>query len=216
MSLPELLVAMTLLGVLTTMIATVAILGVRTSQDLQHRLEDSSQAEGGILSVSKVLRTAALPEQSCVGCAGTAIVDAATARLSFYANLGNTGQGPSLVTISVVQDPNRPGTAILEERTQRPIPQAGGRYTFCNPTTSACAVQTRTVARGLVWPAPASFAYYDFAGAPLTGTPLTADHLARVSSIDVSVAVRGAADTPRTTAVQRVRLPNSDMPGSTS
>jgi prepilin-type N-terminal cleavage/methylation domain-containing protein len=215
LGLPELLVAMTLLGILTTIIATTSILGIRTSHDLQNRLEDSSQGEIGILSVSKVLRTAVLPDQlddqACANCADTAIVRAGATQLSFYANLDNTGQGPSLVTISVIEDPHHRGTAILQEKTQPPIPGTTEGYHFCDPAVAGCAVRTRTVSRGLVWPASRSFTYYDFAGAPLDGTQLALDQLARVSSIDVTIPVRGAPDTSTTTAVQRVRLPNADI-----
>jgi hypothetical protein len=154
---------------------------------------------------------AQLDEQVCTGCADTAIVQAGATQVRFYANLGNTGQGPSLVTISVVEDPRRAGTAILREQTQPPIPAADQRYSFCNPTSAGCVVRTRTVARGLVWPAARSFTYYDFYGAPLAGTALTADQLARVSSVDVTVPVRGSRDAATTTAVQRVRLPNADI-----
>lgn len=215
LGLPELLVAMTLTGVLSTLVATTAILGIRTSHDLQSRLEDSSQGEVGILSVSKVLRTAVLPaqleDQVCSGCSETAIVAAGPTQVRFYANLDNTGQGPSLVTISVVQDPRHPGTAVLREQTQPPIPAGDQRYTFCNPSAPGCVVRTRTVSRGLVWPASRSFTYYDFYGEALSGSTLTGEQLARVSSIDVSVPVRSGAGAPTTTALQRVRLPNADI-----
>jgi hypothetical protein len=218
MSVVEVLVATGLFMVLTTMIATVAILGMRTSTGMQVRLDSATQGDLGMAASSKVLRTAVLPDQldaqACDGCAETAIVQATSTRVTFYANLDNTGQGPSLTTLEVIQDPLASGTAVLRQTTIPPTSTGDGHYRFCNPATEAtCVVRTRTLARGLVWPTAGVFVYYDFDGARISGTSLGAADLPRVSSADITITVqsRPGGGYPTATMVQRVRLPNADI-----
>jgi hypothetical protein len=218
-SLAECLVAAGLFLVLTTMLTATAVLALRARTGLETRLDDSTQGQVGIAAASKVLRTAVLPDQlddqTCTGCADTAIVQATSTKVSFYANLNNTGQGPSLVTLDVIVDPNHAGTGILRQSTQPPTPLGDGRYSFCTPGTTGCRVDKRILARGLVWPTSAVFGYYDFYGLGITGTALSSDQLPQVSSIDVALSVqtsKGARTTyPASTVVQRVRLPNADI-----
>lgn len=215
MTLVEVLVAMTLLGVLTTLVTTTAILAVRVSSAAEERADVSTEGELAIMGTSKVLRTAVLPdqldEQVCNGCADTAIVKATPTEVTFYANIDNTGQGPSLVTFSVVEDPENPGEGALRQRTQPPITASDGRYSFCQATAPGCVVRTRMVSHGLAWPASGSFAYFDFSGTRITATTLGASELTRVASIDLTFAVRSQQGAADTTAVQRVRLPNADI-----
>ena len=217
MSVVEVLVAAALLVVVTTMVASLSILGLRVATGLEVRLDNSVQGDLGLAASSKVLRTAVLPdqleEQVCEGCAETAIVQASSTRVTFYANLDNTGQGPSLVTLEVLQDPDVPGTAILRQTTLPPRPLGDGRYTFCNPASDAtCVPVVRPVARGLVWPTDTVFTYYGFDGLALSGTSVAADALPRISSVDVRLTARTrGGDYPTATTVQRVRLPNADI-----
>ncbi|GAA1156799.1 hypothetical protein GCM10009606_38520 [Nocardioides aquiterrae] len=221
MSVVEMLVACGLFVVLTTMISAIAILSLRTATGMEARLDNSIQGNAGMAAAGKILRTAVLPDQldnqACTNCADTAIVQASTTLITFYANLDNTGQGPSLVTLEVLQDPHTPGSGILRQTRIPPTPVAGGGYRFCTRATDAtCTVDpdVRTLARGLVWPTAAVFGYYDFDGALITGTTLTTDNLPRISSIDVVVRTRtqpGRTDVPTVTTVQRVRLPNADI-----
>jgi hypothetical protein len=218
-SLAEVLVAMGLFALLTTILATTAIIGMRTSTGLGVRLDNSTQGQLGIAAVSKVLRTAVLPDQLegqvCTDCAETAIITASSTRVTFYANLNNTGQGPSLVTLQVLLDPSSTdGSAILQQSTQPPISGADGRYSFCTAGSAGCRVDTRVVARGLLWPAGTVFGYYDFGGLPISGSTLANEDLPRVSSVDVIISVQtqpGQSAYPASTAVQRVRLPNADI-----
>lgn len=218
MSIIEVLVASGIFMLLTTMIASVAILGLRTSTGMQVRLDNSTQGDVGMAASGKVLRTAVLPDQldaqSCDGCADTAIVQASSTRVTFYANLDNTGQGPSLTTLEVLQDPQASGTAILRQTTIPPTPTTGGHYRFCNPATElGCVVRVRTLARGLIWPTAAVFTYYDFDGVRIAGTSLASTDLPRVSSADIAITVqsRPGSGYPTATTVQRVRLPNADI-----
>lgn len=218
MSIVEVLVASAIFMVLTTMIASLAILGLRTGTGMQIRLDNSTQGDVGMAASGKVLRTAVLPDQldaqSCDGCTDTAIVQATSTRVTFYANLDNTGLGPSLTTLEVLQDPQASGTAILRQTTIPPTPTTEGHYRFCNPATEpACVVRVRTLARGLVWPTPAVFTYYDFDGLRIAGTALPSADLPRVSSADIVITVQSkpGAGYPTATMVQRVRLPNADI-----
>lgn len=215
MSLIEVLVATSLFLILTTLITSVAILGLRTSSGLQVRLDNSVQGGQGMAAASKVLRTAVLPkqidEQACPGCVDTAIVQASSTRVTFYANLNNTGGGPSLTTLEAVLDG---GVTVLRQTTIPPTATGEGQYRFCNPATEpACIVHRRTLTSGLVPGATGLFSYYDFDGAPISGTSLATADLPRVSSVDVVLTVQTAPGSayPTATMVQRVRLPNADI-----
>jgi hypothetical protein len=214
MSLAEVLVAMTLLGVLSTLLTATVVLALRVSSTAQDRADVSSEGELAVMTTSKVLRTAVLPdqleEQVCEGCGDTAIVRATPTEVTFYANLDNTGQGPSLVTFTVVEDPGNPRRGALRQRTQPPIALGDGRYTYCQVSLPTCVVRTRMVAHGLVSPTSAAFSYYDFSGLRITASTLGATDLTRVASIDVTFPMGGRGG-PATTAVQRVRLPNADI-----
>lgn len=218
MGLVEMLVAAGLVVVLGTMIMTVAILGYRTSAGLEVRLDNSVQGELGIASTGKVLRTAVLPaqldDQACDTCADTAIVQASSTRVTFYANIENTGGGPSLVTLEVLADPDHSGTAMLRQTRVPPTPLPGGKYEFCDPAQATCVTERRVLARGLIWPSPRLFTYYDFDGATIAGTSVAGTDLPSISSVDVSITVQtvpGRAEYPTTTTVQRIRLPNADL-----
>ena len=219
-SLPEILVAMGLFSLLTLLLCTTSILGMRVANGMQNRLDNATQGQSSIDAVSKVLRTAILPDQltdvSCVSCADTAILQATRTQVSFYANLNNNGIGPSLVTLQIVRDTFASQTSgALVQTMQPPTGLGAGKYTFCNPTTDpTCVVQTRVLARGLAWPATDIFGYYDFNGAPITTSTLSDSDLASVASVEVAVTVqtvRGQSQYPSSTVVKRVRLPNSDI-----
>lgn len=214
----EMVMAMGLFVLLVGIVGSTAVLALRTTDGLGVRLDNANQSQQGIAAVSKVLRTAVLPDQlddlTCTGCADTAIVQANTTRVTFYANLNNTGQGPSLVTLQVAQDPDRPGAALLQEVLQPPIALADNRYTYCAIGSAGCQVVTRVLARGLAWPATAVFSYYDFSGSAIAGPTLASADLPRVSSLDVLLTSQTRPSPgafPATTLVQRVRLPNADI-----
>jgi hypothetical protein len=221
MSIVEVLVAVALFTVLTTMIASMAIMSLRISTGMQVRLDNSVQGNLGMAATSKVLRTAVLPDQleanACDGCADTAVVEATSTRVKFYANLNNTGQGPSQVTIEVLRDPSASEAgAVLRQSVQPPRPLGGGKYTFCDPEVDqTCHVEIRSLARGLLWPTQQPvFTYYDFDGLRIDRSDLTSAELPRISSVDVSFTVQtrpGHAVTPTATTIQRVRLPNADI-----
>jgi hypothetical protein len=219
-SLAELLVAMGLFTLLTLVITVTSVLGYRISANLANRTDNATQGQLATDAVSKVLRTAILPDQltevSCVDCADTAIVQATRTQVSFYANLGATSVvGPSLVTLRVVQDTRATQTSgQLVQTLQPPTDLGGGKYTFCNPATAGCAVQTRVLTRGLAWPAVSFLAYYNFSGTEITSATFSSADLASVASVEVNLAiqvVKGQARYPATTVIKRVRLPNSDI-----
>lgn len=217
-SIIEVLVAMLLFGMVTSAVVAVAAIGMRTTTGLGIRLDNANQGQAGIAATSKVLRTAVLPDQLesqvCDTCADTAIISASGTKVTFYANLNNTGQGPSLVTLQVIADPRATnGTGLLEQRTQPPTSLGDGRYTFCNPATVGCVVNSRVLARGVVMPSSTAFAYYDFGGMQIAGATVAAADLPRVSSVDVQLTVQSQPGSgyPTSTMVQRIRLPNADI-----
>ncbi len=214
-SLAELVVTLGVMTILLLIVGTTAVLSTRSAGQMAVRLDNATQAELGLAASSKTLRTAVLPEQLddtvCTNCTTAALVKATGTEVTFYANLGRTALGPSLVTLRVVADPSAPGTGKLERRLQDPIGLSDGRYNFCNATSPGCAVDTHVLARALTWPSPGVFAYYDLDGLKIPRTSLTAADLARVSSVDLMMTVQTRPHQNRyrsVTAVERVRLPN--------
>lgn len=219
MSMVEVMVAISLLALLGTALTAVAVLGMRVSAGLQNHLNNSTAGSIATDASTKVLRTAVLPEQlveqSCSGCTDTAIIQATRTQVSFYANLNNRGDGPSLITLQVVRDPNTAqASGQLVQTLQPPTVLGPGQYTFCNPALAGCKTYKRVLSRGLDWPAQNIFAYYNNDGDLLTSSALTASDLGSVTSIEVLFkvqGVKGRSDYPGSVSATRVRLPNADI-----
>lgn len=218
MGLAEMMVAIGIFTLVMVALGSTAVLAIRTVGQMQNRVDNATQTELGMSSTSKVLRTAVLPKQldesTCPTCEESAVIKATTTEITFHANLGRSSIGPSLVTLVVLQDPRRAGTAVLEQRTIDPTAGPNNTYTFCNPAVSGCRVQKRVLARTLVWPTAPVFSYYDTDGLRMTATTLSATQKARISSVDVVLSAQARPGQDRwgpLTAVQRVRLPNVEI-----
>ncbi len=217
-SLVEVMTTVFLLTIVLGAVGTLTVLGIQVSNRMTDRIDNVTTAQNGMAATTKVLRTAVLPDQlddrACSGCADTAIVQATKSQVSFYANLNNTGQGPSLVTLQVVTDPNRAGTTMLRQTMIPPTILPDGRYTFCTPGTAGCVTRTRVLSRGLAAATPTVFSYYDFDNLLIASATLSTADLARVSSVEVTLTVKLTAGSNRSKAnslVQRVTLPNADV-----
>jgi prepilin-type N-terminal cleavage/methylation domain-containing protein len=224
-TLMELMVAMGLLSVLMVILTTTIVKGMQMTRSMGVRLDNINQGQLGMNAATKAIRTAVLPDQlvnTCVGCGDTALITATSITMTFYANLNNTGAGPSRMAYLIEQDPTF-NYGNLVQTAQAPHPRGDGSYDFCVPGAAGCTVSKRIIARGVPWPATPTFLYYDFNGDPITSNPLTAADLAQVNSIDIALklqtnVVQTAA--PTNTIVQRVQLPNANtnvlvQPGGT-
>lgn len=217
-SLAELLVVIGIMTVVGLMVASMAVVVLRSYQGIEARIENTTQSSQAMDAAGKVLRTAILPAQLettvCTGCAGTAILAASRTEVRFYANIGDTTIGPSLVTLKAVADPANPGTGMLVQETQPPISIGSGQYTYCNRDDPSCVVGSRVLGRGLVWPSPGVFTFYDYEGVAISQSTLVSSNLPRVSSVDLVITVQrkpGNANYPSRTAISRVRLPNIEI-----
>lgn len=216
MSLAELIVTIGIMTLIGTMVMTVAVTVLKTFGGIEGRLDNTSQSALGTAASSKVLRTAIMPAQlddrTCTSCASstTAILSASTTLVRFYANTGAASVGPDLVTLRVVADPAHAGTGKLVQDTQPAIGLPNNQYQYCTAGAAGCVVRSRTLARGLIWPTPGIFTYYDYNGVKINQTTLTAANLPKVSSVDLLIKVNThpGNDIPSRTAVSRVRLPN--------
>jgi hypothetical protein len=209
------LVVVGLLSLILALAAQTLILGQRQSGSSQIRLDNAAQARVGMEAMSKAVRTTVLPAQlldtTCTNCLSTAVISADATSVTFYGNLNNNGVGPSRISYQVLQD-GTTGKGKLVETLWRPIALPGDQYTFCTPGPG-CSSRVRTVARGLVWPSPQVFTYFDNTGTTLATLPLSAADLAKVDSIDIKLSAQRskAYKTPPTTLVLRVALPNADI-----
>ena len=217
MTLVELLVAISLSMLLLVVVLSFTVVATRASDASKARNDNLVSAQAGMAAATKVIRTAVLPEQlddrACTGCADSAIVQAGGQQMSFYANLDNNGNGPSLITLQAVADPRAPGTTMLRQTLVPPTVLSDGSYSFCDITASGCTFRTRVLVRGLPLN-PTIFSYYDFGGALIGSGTLTSTQLIQVASIDVAMTVQrrpGQTRTPSENVVQRVNLPNADV-----
>ncbi|WP_166139074.1 PulJ/GspJ family protein [Nocardioides ochotonae] len=220
MTLAELLVAMAIFTILMTGLGTTAVLVIRTTAALENRLDNATQSQVSVDAVSKVLRTAVLPEQAtelaCPTCADTALKAATRTRVQFYANLNTVGSAPLLVTLELERDTHAAQTSgQLVQRIQRPIINTATQsYSYCDATLPTCSVQKRVLARGLAWPAVDTFFYYDSGGTLITLASLGDVELPLVSSVEIALkvqTVRGNTRYKPATVFKRVRLPNAEI-----
>ncbi|WP_141015618.1 PulJ/GspJ family protein [Nocardioides sambongensis] len=219
MTLVEVLVAISLSTLLVIALGSFAVVTLRTMDSAEARMDNINTGQTGMAAVTKVLRTAVRPDQlndnGCTACEDTAIVTASGTQVRFYANMNNTGGGPSLVSLETIADPNHAGTSLLRQTIVPPTIASNGSYSFCSVGANGCSYVRRIVARGLprLTTNPTIFGYYGFDGVALRTGTLPADDLIKVASIDVTLTVQlrpGQTRTPAQTLVQRVSLPNAD------
>jgi hypothetical protein len=217
----EVMVAISILSLLMVMLTTTIVHGMQLSRGMGVRLDNINQGQLGMNAVTKTLRTAIWPKQlddiDCTGdnCGATALTTATPTSLTFYANLNNTGLGPSLMSYYIEARSDNALYGALIQTTQAPIPglDGDGKYSFCDATVAGCAVTQRAVSRGLN-PTTATFHYYDFDGELIDSDNLAAVQLAQVSSIDITLVVQTNTiqnSAPPNTIVERVQLPNADI-----
>jgi prepilin-type N-terminal cleavage/methylation domain-containing protein len=207
-TLMEMVVVVMILGIVLAMVQTTLILTQKTVSGSGARVNQTSQANVAISSISKVLRTAVLPSQlSATGLSAgaAAFIQGTKTSVQFYANINNDANvtGPSQVSYSVS------AAGLLTEKIQPPDSHAAGNYNYTY-NCSTCAV-TRVLAR-FVSTTQAMFTYYTKTGATITDPTLTASDLAAVDSVDVVVQVKSSANSTiqPTTLYERVTLPNAD------
>jgi prepilin-type N-terminal cleavage/methylation domain-containing protein len=208
LTLVELLVAMSLTGVLLAALASLFIGATKTTHNTQNRLEEINDGRVAISIMGRAMRTAILPNQlfDSTSTETSAFISAAPNSLRFYANIDNPSNtvGPTKVTYGVAG-------GVLTQVTQTPntFDADNPVYVYCNPGPG-CPVKTKTLARGVLTTAPI-FRYYDSLGGELTGSPLSDTQLDAVDSVDISVVVaKPGAGGNGTTFALRVAMPNHD------
>jgi hypothetical protein len=216
LSLTEMMVSIVMLSLIMVALTSTVIITQRFSARNGSYLADADQNRNAIEGVSKTLRTAVLPKQLLDYSAGdAAFIQGTDTSVQFYADLDiPTAMGPSKVSYLVQQAPD--GTGDLIETVQPPDAGALNHNYTWNVAANA---RTRTLARGLIWPTPVIFTYYDNTGIALpTSGGLSAQSMQNVRTIDVVLTVKTLSGIKRlpTTYVQRVGLPNVDVLPSSS
>jgi prepilin-type N-terminal cleavage/methylation domain-containing protein len=168
-----------------------------TGADL--RLQNLDQARVLMDTVSKDIRTAAIPVSG-----SPPFITATTTHLYFYANL-NTTTAPSKVDLYV--DPADPNAPVLVETVQQARPG------ITPPDYTGQPLKTRFVGQYVANP-PSQyvFTYYDVdgntVGNPLVG--LSVNEMLQVRSVGITLSIRKSTHltVQPTTLVNRVALPN--------
>lgn len=225
-SLPELLVVMLILSIITVATATLTIGFQRTNAQNITRQDQIDAARTAVERVTKTVRTAVKPSQLNTSCAGACAVDAFMMAegysVKFYGNLDNTKNsvGPSRVSYTVAT--TGPDAGVLIEKVQRPSSfDATAGYQYCDAeaqgASAICKSQltTQRLAVGVQTSGPNPlFRYFGPDGlqmTPAAGSDLSSGQLSEVMSIEIDANIQ----TPKATRVdateyfQRVLLPNS-------
>lgn len=222
-TLVEMIVVVGILGTVMAIVTQGLMLAQSTLNENSSRLDGLSQTNLAMEAMTRVLRTAILPSQvqaTCTGCDTAAFIAGDDNKVVFYANVdndgilpasGTTNYGPRKVTYELKN-------GELEEMIQKPNVHSvtDFNYQYCaNPGTSGCPATKRVLARDITTTDSSTgltdplFAYYDRDGG-LLDTPLAANSLRAVDSIDVLLRVKPSDRTKPVTVVARVTLPNAD------
>lgn len=222
-TLAELLVVITLFGIIGAIVSSVVISTQRQSTAIRMRIGDVQQARIGMDAMSRTLRTAVQPAQLQVGCTtctgtiatSTAVRSASVTSVQVFANTGAT-TGPVLTTFTVAYD-STTQTGQLTQTIQPPDTGSAPNfaYTACTIGATGCTITRRTLIRGITWPlTTAAFTYRTNAATALaigsTGV-LTPSQLIAVDSIEISLPVRepNRLNTAPVTITSRVALSNA-------
>jgi prepilin-type N-terminal cleavage/methylation domain-containing protein len=193
-TIPELLVVLTILSVLLAFVLTSFHNAQRAENANEHRLRNLDQARVLMATLSKDIRTAT-PLNSTT----PAFEYVADRQVKFFADLNNNPLGgPNELQLTV------DATGKLTEQTRPPdASSVAPNYTYSGPWT------TRTIGQNIVGTAPV-LQYFDAAGAKLsTANPTDPAVLGAVRSVEVDLVVSVPGNTgPPGSLVDRVRLPN--------
>lgn len=207
----EVMVGMAIFSLLSGLLATFSISLIRKGAGTTNRVTSVNALRVAMDEISKGLRIAVRPEQlnsacTAVGCDVTLYAPSATS-VTFYANHGDAAKA-RLTTYTVEEDlPKSPGTARLVAQLTAPSTPA----TLAVPTcTTGCV--SRTLARGLVWPVPAT--PFTYAGSSCSGfaaptSPTPSAVSTSVACVAIDLRVKGARDNAGTSVTSTVFLPNS-------
>jgi prepilin-type N-terminal cleavage/methylation domain-containing protein len=208
LTLPELLVAMSLTGVLLAALASLFLGATKTTHGTQNRLEEINDGRVAISIMGRAMRTAILPNQlfDSTSTETSAFISATPTSLRFYANIDNPANtvGPTKVAYQVAG-------GVLTQVTQTPnvFDADNPVYVYCVPGPG-CPTKTKVLSRDVLT-SSAIFRYYDSLGNELVGSPLTDDQLDAVDSVDISVTVsKSGSGGGGSTFALRVAMPNHD------
>jgi type II secretory pathway pseudopilin PulG len=206
-SLVELIVAILVLGIVSTMIVSLfagTLQAVTVSSALD---KNTREASNGMNEMSRIVRAGTPYPVSNAVQPKPAFATAANETFTIYAyvNLANSDQQPVKVQFSVDGNGN-----LVEKKWTSTL--SGGYYTF--PTTTA--PTTRTLASSVVPKvsgSPYIFTYLDASGAAIpmpSGGLVGDDALAAISSVTITLTIQGSSmDTrSRVTLVNTVGIPN--------
>jgi prepilin-type N-terminal cleavage/methylation domain-containing protein len=198
-TLVEMAVSLTILSIVVAAIIQgfIAMQFAATGADL--RLQNLDQARVLMDTVSKDLRTAAIPQAG-----QPPFLTATSTHIYFYANL-NTTTAPSKVDLYV--DSTNPNAPVLIETVQQAKPNTNP------PDYAGQPLKTRLVGQYVAnKPSQYVFTFYDVNGSSI-GNPiagLTANEMLNVRSIGITLSIRKSThlNVQPTTLVNRVGLPN--------
>lgn len=207
----EVLVGVVIFSLVTGLLVTFSVDMIRKGSGTTNRLNNTDQLRVAMDEISKGLRIAVRPEQlntSCTGACDVALYAPTATSVVFYANHGDAA-GPRLTTYRIEQDPQVAGTGRVVATLK-----AAATPVALSGTSSACTTgcASRTLARGLAWPVPATpFAYAGSScsgfAAPPAGTPAAVS--TSVACVAVDLRIAGTRDNPGTSVTSTVFLPNS-------
>ncbi|WP_403022871.1 prepilin-type N-terminal cleavage/methylation domain-containing protein [Salinibacterium sp. GXW1014] len=205
-SLPELITAMAVFGILMTLVLTFVVSFSQTFHKERSAADSTNVAAIGMNSVTKVIRsgtTLTQPDRAI-------FVRAEREELIMYTYLADTATSPKPIRVRLSID----GDRQLRESRWNPS-SSSAPWTF--PAVTAPVASSRVVARKIIAPTAAQvaagqsylFTYLDSNGNEMA-TPVPADQRGNIATVRVTMTVQAddTARTPPVTLQNRVGMPN--------
>ena len=221
-SLVELLVGISIFGVLMAILGGVVIDMLRANSDTRARLANVDQVRQGMDTMARNIRTAVRPAQlnpTCATDCDAAFESIADDKVVFLANIGDTDASgdpaPTRFTYTVAADPDdvRGETATVTEMRQKVASTwTSGDYTFVpecavgEPVAVGCVA--RVVTSGIRWPYPSGEKPFVVRTAPGGAALAAGTGVGNVATVDITLPM-GTLAKPSPSVATTVFLPNS-------
>jgi len=202
LTLIELLVAISLFAIVSTLITTLVITVAQTHARQESQQDSTNGASLGMQHISRIIRAGTEIPQSSTWQTAPAFSVAEPSRMTLqsYLDVESTDEGPTRVALVI-----EPATGNLIERRIAPT-KSGGLWIYTSAATTP-RVLVRDVASG------SSFTYLRADGTPLPARALTEAERREIAAVRVELVVQThATDDAEPTALRtEVSLPNLDL-----
>ena len=201
LTLIELLVAISLFAIVSTLITTLVITVAQTHARQESQQDSTNAASLGMQHITRIIRAGTeIPSSTWQSAPAFSVAEPSRMTLQSYLDVESTAEGPTRVALAI-----EPATGILTERRIAPT-KSSGLWVYTSPAT-APRVLVRDVATG------STFTYLRADGTQLPARALTEAERREIAAVRVELTVQTHAtdDAQPTQLRAEVSLPNLDL-----